>query len=166
MPSYFPQHWSSTMSSQSPSQNGNHEAIAQSITDFKGRVAVITGGATGIGLSIALELAKEDMKIVIASTNKARLDEATKQIENTGGECLPVVCDVTSRDSVKQLYNTVKENFDHCDLLFCNSGVTTGGPYLDHRPDDWDWVYGVVLGGVANCVQMFVILMGKPLLRV
>jgi 3-oxoacyl-[acyl-carrier protein] reductase len=47
------------------------------------------------------------------------------------------------------------DNFGRCDLLFCNAGVTTAGPYLDHRPGDWDWVYGVVLGGVSNCIQSF-----------
>jgi 3-oxoacyl-[acyl-carrier protein] reductase len=47
------------------------------------------------------------------------------------------------------------DKFGRCDLLFCNAGVTTAGPYLDHRPEDWDWVYGVVLGGVSNCIQSF-----------
>jgi 3-oxoacyl-[acyl-carrier protein] reductase len=125
--------------------NGNSEVTAQPITSFKGRVAVITGGATGIGLAIALELAKEDAKIVVASTNKNRLEEAAAEIKNAGAsETLSVVCDVSSRDSVKILHNTVMEKYGQCDLLFCNAGVTTAGPYLEHRPEDWDWVYGIV----------------------
>ena len=105
---------------------------------LKGRVAVITGGATGIGLEIALELAREDVKIVIASTNKARLEEASSEIKNAGAsEVLPVVCDVSQRDSVQHLHDTVMERYGQCDLLFCNAGVTTAGPYLDHRPEDW-----------------------------
>ena len=153
MSSEFPQHWSHTAPAQSPTMNGDSEVAARPITDLKGKIAVITGGATGIGLAIALELAKEDAQIVIASTNKERLDDASKEIMKAGGSCLPVVCDVSSRDSVKQLHNTVIDNFGRCDLLFCNAGVTTAGPYLDHRPEDWDWVYGVVLGGVSNCIQ-------------
>ena len=116
--------------------NGDSEVTAQPITSFKGLVAVITGGATGIGLAIALELAKEDAKLVIASTNADRLEEAAAEIKKAGGNnVLPIRCDVSSRDSVKQLYDTVMDRYGQCDLLFCNAGVTTAGPYLDHRPE-------------------------------
>ena len=116
--------------------NGDSEATAQPITSFRGLVAVITGGATGIGLAIALELAKEDARIVIASTNKHRLEEAAGEIKKAGcRSVLTVPCDVSLRDSVNQLHNTVMEKYGQCDLLFCNAGVTTAGPYLDHRPE-------------------------------
>lgn len=128
---------------------------ASHITNLNGKVAIITGGATGIGLAIALELAKEHTKICIASTNKVRLEEAKATIIQAGGKCIAVQCDVSSRKSVLDLRDEVKRTLGPVDLLFCNAGVTTGGPYLDHRPEDWDWVYGVVFGGVANCVQTF-----------
>lgn len=155
MASDFPQHWSNTAPSQAPTTTGDSEVNAKPITDFDGKVAVITGGATGIGLAIALELAKENAKVIIASTNQGRLNEASREIRKAGGDCLAVVCDVSNRDSVKNLHHTVNEKYGHTDLLFCNAGVTTAGPYLEHRPEDWDWVYGVVLGGVSNCIQAF-----------
>ena len=123
--------------------------------DLQGRVAVITGGATGIGLSLALILVKEGMKVVLASTNKERLDTAAETIRQAGGEALPVVCDVSDRSSVANLHKTCTETYGFVDLLVCNAGVTTTGPFLEHRQSDWDWVYGVVLNGTVFCVQMF-----------
>lgn len=109
--------------------------------DLKGKVAVITGGATGIGLAFALELAKEgDMKIVIASTNEERLQAGAEEIRKAGAQALPVVCDVSDRASVQALYDKTLEAFGAVHILACNAGVTTGGPYLTHRPEDWSWV--------------------------
>lgn len=154
MASDFPQHWSSKEPGQAPSDNVPE---AKPITDLNGKIAIVTGGATGIGLALAVELAKEGARVVIASTSKARLDQAAQKVrdEVEGAVCFPVICDVSSRDSVSALRHAVEEELGPCDLLFCNAGVTTGGPYLDHRPEDWDWIYGVVLGGAANCIQTF-----------
>lgn len=123
--------------------------------DLKGKIAVITGGATGIGLAVALELTKEGTKVVLASTNLERLQAAVTTVEEAGGEAFPVVCDVTDRTSIQELFNVVTEKYNHTDLLFCNAGVTTGGPFIEHRPSDWSWVYDVVLGGTVNCIQIF-----------
>jgi NAD(P)-dependent dehydrogenase (short-subunit alcohol dehydrogenase family) len=59
--------------------------------DLNGKTAVITGGATGIGLALALELTKEGVKVVLASTNKERLEEAAQTIKDAGGEAFPVM---------------------------------------------------------------------------
>jgi NADP-dependent 3-hydroxy acid dehydrogenase YdfG len=123
--------------------------------DLNGKIAVITGGATGIGLAVALELAKQGTKVVLASTNLDRLEAAAKAVNEAGGDAFPVVCDVTDRTSVQNLFDVVKEKFGSTDLLFCNAGVTTGGPFLKHRPGDWSWVYDVVLQGTVNCIQIF-----------
>jgi short-subunit dehydrogenase len=124
--------------------------------DLKEKVALITGGATGIGKALALELAKEPMKIVLASTSKERLDATAEEVRKAGAvEVLTVVCDVSNRDSVTNLHAEVKKAFGGVDLLVCNAGVTTGGPFVKHRTEDWDWVYDVVLRGVTNCIQLF-----------
>ena len=122
---------------------------------FNEKTAVITGGATGIGLAVALELAKEGTKVVLASTNLERLEAAANAVREAGGEAFPVVCDVTDQTSVRSLFKTVAEKYGHADLLFCNAGVTTGGPFIEHRPSDWNWVYDVVLQGTVNCIQSF-----------
>lgn len=124
--------------------------------DLKGKVAVITGGATGIGLAFALELAGSGVShIVIASTNQERLQSAAAEIKKAGAEALPIVCDVSEKSSVQNLHDETIKAFGHVDILACNAGVTTGGPLLDHRSEDWDWVFGVVLHGTVNCIQAF-----------
>jgi NAD(P)-dependent dehydrogenase (short-subunit alcohol dehydrogenase family) len=124
--------------------------------DLKGKVAVITGGATGIGLALAIELATSGVNhIVIASTNKERLDAAADKIKKAGASALAIVCDVSDKASVQKMHDETIKAFGQVDILVCNSGVTTGGPYLDHRQEDYDWVFGVVLHGTVNCIQVF-----------
>src|SRR5215204_4581467 len=118
--------------------------------DLAGKTAVITGGASGIGKEIATALACEGMRIVIASTNQARLQAAAEEIGQTGATIRAIVCDVADREAVRQLAAQVESEFGGTDLLCANAGVTTSGEYLAHREADWDWVMGVVLGGVAN----------------
>lgn len=124
--------------------------------ELKNKVALITGGATGIGLALALELAKEPMNIVIASTNRENLEASAKKIKEAGlVDVLPVVCDVSDRASVENLYKEAAAKFGFVDLLVCNAGVTTSGPFVNHRPQDWSWVYDVVLHGTTYCIQFF-----------
>ena len=123
--------------------------------DLKGKTVVITGGATGIGLAIALALVKEGSRIVIASTNQEKLDAGVKEITEAGGEAMSVVCNVAERASVQNLFDTVTKEYGPTDILIANAGVTTGGEFVKHREQDWSWVYDVVLGGVTNCVQIF-----------
>lgn len=119
--------------------------------DFRGKRALITGGATGIGLALALALAREGADVVIASTNAERLDLAVESIRAAGGSASAIRCDVSDRESVRAMEKATGP----VDLLCANAGVTTAGTYLEHRDADYDWVMGVVLGGVTNCLQAF-----------
>lgn len=126
--------------------------------DLKGKVTVITGGGTGIGLATGIELAAQgDAKIVIASTNEQRLNEGADKIRAAGNgvEVLPVICDQSSRESIQNLYDQTIKRFGRVDVVIANAGVTTSGPYLNHRPEDWEWVWGVCLLGVGYIVQIF-----------
>lgn len=112
--------------------------------------------ASGIGKELALKLAKEQMRVVIASTNKEKLDAAVIEVKEIGAtDVLAIVCDVSARDSVASLHKEVTEKFGAVDLLVCNAGVTTSGPFDQHRPEDWQWVYDVVLNGPVYCIQLF-----------
>jgi short-subunit dehydrogenase len=124
--------------------------------DLKGKVVLITGGATGIGKALALELANESMKIVLASTNKERLEATADEVRKAGAvDVLTVICDVSKRDSVVNLHEEVTKAYGTVDLLIANAGVTTGGSLLDHKPSDYDWVMDVVLQGTISCIQIF-----------
>jgi 3-oxoacyl-[acyl-carrier protein] reductase len=131
------------------------------LTAFEGKTAVITGGATGIGRALALALARKGMNIVLASTNADRLELAAEAVRNAGARVLTVQCDVSDRAAVRKLATRAWEEFGAVHLLCANAGVTTSGPFLEHRDEDWDWVYDVVLRGVTNCIQAFYPLMAN-----
>lgn len=122
--------------------------------EFRGRVAVVTGGASGIGKALARACLAEGMKVVIADVEATALDKTTKEL---GGEIMGVVTDVSDFDSVKALADRVFETHGHCHLLFNNAGVSA--PNLDlweTESSDFEWVYGVNVKGVAHGVQAFV----------
>jgi NAD(P)-dependent dehydrogenase (short-subunit alcohol dehydrogenase family) len=129
------------------------------LTCFEDKTAVITGGATGIGRGLALALARKGMNIVLASTHEERLSRAAADVRAQGGRATSIVCDVADRAAVRRLAERSVAEYGKVHLLCANAGVTTAGPFLDHRDEDWDWVYDVVLRGVTHCVQAFYPLM-------
>jgi NAD(P)-dependent dehydrogenase (short-subunit alcohol dehydrogenase family) len=117
-------------------------------------VAVVTGGASGIGKALAKAFAAEGMKVVIADVEEPALGAAVKEL---GGEVLGVVTDVTDPASVRALADRVFEVHGACHVLCNNAGVAA--PNLDlweTEPSDFQWVHGVNVGGVAHGVQAFV----------
>jgi 3-oxoacyl-[acyl-carrier protein] reductase len=131
------------------------------LTVFENKTAVITGGATGIGRGLALAFAREGMNIVLASTNKERLSRAEAQVRDRGASVISVVCDVADRAAVRGLAARCVDEYGGVHLLCANAAVTTAGPFIDHKDEDWDWIYDVVLRGVTNCVQAFYPLMAR-----
>lgn len=123
--------------------------------ELAGKTAVVTGGGTGIGAELGRQLAAAGMNVVLASRNTEQLGRAADVIREEGGTVTVRACDVTDPDSVRALLETTVEEYGAVDLLCANAGVTTAGPFHEHRPQDWAWVYDVVLGGVTNCVQAF-----------
>jgi NAD(P)-dependent dehydrogenase (short-subunit alcohol dehydrogenase family) len=123
--------------------------------DWKDQVAVITGGGSGIGLSLAKALAREGMDLVLASRDSSRLEAAAQGLRDTGRRVLVVPCDVADRAQVYALAEQAKASFGKVDLLCANAGATTAGRLIDHRDEDWDWPIEVNLRGVTHCIQAF-----------
>jgi NAD(P)-dependent dehydrogenase (short-subunit alcohol dehydrogenase family) len=124
------------------------------VKDFKGRVAVVTGGASGIGKALAKAFVGEGMKVVIADVEEPALNSA---VEDLGGDVMGVVTDVTDPSSVQALADRVYDAHGACHILCNNAGVAA--PNLDlweTEPSDFQWVHGVNVGGVAHGVQAFV----------
>lgn len=124
--------------------------------DFNGKVAVITGGASGIGFATAHALAKEGMRIVIADIEQAALDRAVARLEAAGAEVLGVRTDVSVLSDVQQLADRTWERFGGCHLLFNNAGVAVGGPIPAMSHQDWEWSIRVNLWGPIHGVEVFV----------
>jgi NAD(P)-dependent dehydrogenase (short-subunit alcohol dehydrogenase family) len=129
------------------------------------KVAVITGGASGIGLATAKALAGEGMRLVLADVEKARLDAAVADLASSGAEVVGVVCDVGDRASVESLADTAFERMSAVHLLFNNAGIALGGPMLEMQHSDWEWTLQVNLWGPIHGVESFVsrmVAQGEP----
>jgi NAD(P)-dependent dehydrogenase (short-subunit alcohol dehydrogenase family) len=117
-------------------------------------VAVVTGGASGIGKALAKAFLGEGMKVVIADVEAPALEKAAQEL---GGSVLGVVTDVSNPASVNALADRVYAELGACHVLCNNAGV--GVPNLDvweTEPSDFQWVYGVNVFGVAHGIQAFV----------
>ena len=125
------------------------------IKDFKGKVAVITGGASGIGRGLAHGFAKRGMKIVLADIDKENLDKVAKELEEIGAEVMTQITDVSDPEQVAQLADASYERFGSVNILCNNAGVGGGGPMKLITLENWNWTLGVNLFGVIYGIQYF-----------
>ena len=125
--------------------------------DVKGKVAVVTGGASGIGRGIVHALLDEGATVVIADVETAALEATVSELTERG-EVSGVRTDVSDPASVDALADAVYERHGSCHLLFNNAGVTSGGGGLpwEQEANDWRWCFGVNVFGVANGILTFV----------
>ena len=124
--------------------------------DLAGRVAVITGGASGIGLAMAERFAAEGMRIVLADVERPVLERAAAQLADAGVEVLAVPTDVSVAADVEALAAATLEHFGDVHLLCNNAGVGSRGlPVIELPLADFEWVVGVNLFGVIHGLQAF-----------
>jgi NAD(P)-dependent dehydrogenase (short-subunit alcohol dehydrogenase family) len=122
---------------------------------FEGKVAVVTGAASGIGRELAIACANRGMKVVLADVDVEGL-AATKDLMPGDIVVRTTHCDVSSSEAVQSLANLAFGEFGNVHLLFNNAGVAALGPIWSATPEDWKWVLGVNLLGVGNGIQSFV----------
>jgi NAD(P)-dependent dehydrogenase (short-subunit alcohol dehydrogenase family) len=127
--------------------------------NFQDRVAVITGGASGLGREFANSAAKLGMKLVLADVQQDALDKAKAELEAGGATVLAMLCDVRKSEQVQALADATMAKFGAVHLLFNNAGVGSGGLIWENTEADWDWVMGVNVFGVVHGVRIFTRLM-------
>jgi len=127
--------------------------------EFKGKVAVITGAANGIGRGIAERCVNEGMKTVLADIDDASLAKAEAELKTLSGTVLSVRTDVSKRADVELLARRTLDAFGQVHLLFNNAGVAAGGSPWEATWNDWEWVIGVNLWGAIHGVKVFAPLM-------
>ena len=118
--------------------------------DFKDKVAVVTGGASGIGLGIARACARYGMKVVITDSRQDALDEAMVYFKEKKQPVHPIKLDVTDRVAYARAADEAEAVFGKIHVLVNNAGVGSGGPVENVTYKDWDYVLGINLGGVIN----------------
>ena len=123
---------------------------------FRDRVAVITGGASGIGFATAERLAAEGMKIALADIESSALEAAVKKLEAKGAAVLGVRTDVSQAADVERLAQKTLERFGSVHVVFNNAGVAITGEAWENSLADWEWVLGVNLWGVIHGIRTFV----------
>jgi NAD(P)-dependent dehydrogenase (short-subunit alcohol dehydrogenase family) len=127
--------------------------------DFAGRVAVITGAASGIGRELANTAAALGMRLVLADVDAPALERATEALQAGGAEVLAMVCDVRKCSHVEELADAAMIRFHGVHLVFNNAGVAAGGLVWETGEADWEWMLGVNLWGVIHGVRIFTPLM-------
>lgn len=122
-----------------------------SFITLKGRVAIVTGAARGIGSATAIELAKQGARVV--ASDILPCDKTVKTIEDQGGEALSVEADVSSREQVNAMVARAVEHFGHVDILVNNTGIVHRNSLLETTEEIWERVMNITLKGTFLCIQ-------------
>ena len=126
---------------------------------LKDRVAIITGGARGIGRAIALTFVREGAKVAIIDSDKERLEVLGKEIKKENKEVITISCDITKSSEVKEMVSQVQRSLGRIDILVNNAGIIRRGTIETVTEEDWDRVIEVNLKGTFNCCKAVVDIM-------
>lgn len=125
--------------------------------DFRGKVAVVTGAASGIGRGLAERFADEGMRVVLADIEADPLQATAAALTARGAEVRAVTCDVSDQDQVLDLATLTYEQFGTAHVVCNNAGVGGGsGPSWEIPQNAWDWTFGVNFWGVLHGIRAFV----------
>ena len=127
--------------------------------DFRNKVAVVTGAASGIGRALATRFANEGMKVVLSDVEEQALARAARELADKGATTLAVRADVSKTADVEALAEQTVRAFGGAHVLCNNAGVVAAGLLWELTPTDWEWVVGVNLWGVIHGTRVFVPIM-------
>jgi NAD(P)-dependent dehydrogenase (short-subunit alcohol dehydrogenase family) len=127
------------------------------VQDFTGKVAVITGGASGVGRSLAFALGRLGARIVVADVDANAMEAMARDTAAAGIETITQRCDVTAAADCEALADAALTAFGRIDLVFANAGVGAGegGPMWTYSMKDWQWCFNVNVWGVVNTINAF-----------
>lgn len=123
--------------------------------DFAGKVAVVTGGASGIGLGMARAFAGAGMKLVLADLDRPALEAVETELRQGGTEVVTMLCDVAQYDQVQALADRAVETYGGVNVLCNNAGVGIPTPTNKMKLDDWKWIIDVDLWGPIYGLEIF-----------
>lgn len=119
--------------------------------DFKGQVAVVTGGARGIGRAIGEGLAQRGCHIAVADINADEAHGTAMMLTSLGVKAIGIKLNVSNSEEVKRVFEDIRKEFNRVDILVNNAGITRDGLLLRMKEEDWDSVININLKGVFLC---------------
>jgi len=120
--------------------------------DLTDKKAIVTGGGSGIGKAIAIALANNGAEVTILELNKENGQSVADEIVTSGGKASCIKCDISSLESVREVFESVTENGD-LDILINNAGIAHVGNVDETSPEDFDKIYNVNVKGVYHCLK-------------
>ena len=135
--------------------------IEENTLELSGKVALVTGGAQGIGKAIALILARNGAVVVVSDINLEKAEETAKEIQSMGQRSLAIKSNVADLKDVESMVGTIVEKLGRIDILVNNAGITRDRLILRMTEEDWDAVLDVNLKGTFNCTKAAIRYMSK-----
>jgi 3-oxoacyl-[acyl-carrier protein] reductase len=121
--------------------------------EHKGKIALVTGGAQGIGFDIVKDIAKSGAHVIIADVNLEGAEKSAEEVRTSGGSAEAVKLDVSNSGEVKEVFNKILKDHKPLDILVNNAGITRDGLMIRMKEDDWDSVISINLKGCFLCGQ-------------
>jgi len=118
--------------------------------NFTGKVAVITGGGSGIGKALAMAAAKRGMKLALLDIQGDALAQSVDELHQMGAVALGITADVSDAAAMQTVAEQIEAHYGAIHVVFNNAGVTSSGPVWESTEKDWDWLLGINLKGVVN----------------
>jgi len=115
--------------------------------DLKGKVAIVTGASSGLGVQFAKALARQGANVAIVARRIEKLEAVKADIEKLGVKCLALKCDVSKSEEIKNTVSKVKEYFGTIDILVNNAGIGMAGPAEEQSDELWETMMSVNLNG-------------------
>ncbi len=123
--------------------------------DLSGRVAVVTGGSSGLGVIFAKALARQGADIALLARREDLMDEVAQEIQALGRNCICVRCDITDTDDIDRAIDKILSHYPRVDILINNAGVVRETAAEDHDDKKWNVVIDTDLSGVFKCSRAF-----------
>ncbi len=125
--------------------------------DFTGKVALITGGASGVGRSLAFALGRRGARVAVGDVDAAAMSAVQADLQAEGIDAIVEHCDVTRLESLEALADRAEEALGPLDLVFANAGIGAGesGPMWEYSTKDWQWCLDVNLWGVIHSITAY-----------